>query len=141
IEIGAHVDSMHAVCRTVGRTYRRPRENASPDQPLISFSPSVNPVRITKSTRKKNRLVRAAMISTMIVVVTTSRRVGHVIFAPSARTCVMNLTGLVATIGSFVYARGDVAKLDRSFKPVTRSVTFHAAETVAICARVRCPQL
>ena len=53
------------------------------------------PVRMIQSTKKKKIAVSVAMISTMTVVNSTSRRVGQVILATSARVCWMNWSGLV----------------------------------------------
>lgn len=56
-----------------------------PCQKLVKIS--CRPMRIIQSTSEKNTAVSAAMIKTMIVVITTSRRVGQTILATSARTC------------------------------------------------------
>lgn len=49
-----------------------------------------------RSTKLKKTAVSAAMMNTMMVVITTSRRVGHTTFEISARVSLINLTGFVA---------------------------------------------
>src|SRR5690606_24975349 len=57
------------------------------------------PERIARSTTMKNAARTAAITKTMSVVITTSRRVGQITLAISARVCWTNWSGLVRAIG------------------------------------------
>ena len=78
---------------------------------------AVRPKRIAISTKLKKVAVKAAMINTMIVVKTTSRRVGQTTLATSARTCCRNWIGFIVAMvvlpkGSVEVPDGTVTRLD-----------------------------
>jgi hypothetical protein len=130
----AQLESLRAVVPfVVGEiAANRPEFKSFPRERTVQTPPMIKrrPKRIAISTRLKKVAVRAAMINTMIVVSTTSRREGQTTLAISARAWAMNCVGVVfvAMVGSDPsYHRGRYAGAPANSSPFlpAHSITGH----------------